>query len=358
MNNAEFILSQVNSILSRVAKSNTGDEPEENKIKQIPVGGEEKLRQLLETDYSAAYEKFLDGKAIFRGVKYTTPERLGKYAILKPGVKASQFAEFNLYTRLFSGVLPSWQDYPPRNRSFICTSSTEKAVWFATPLVTIETWENNIYAVLPRNGADIAICPVSDIWSAFPYVKKLKVKGVKYPSLSDFQNAFMDFIGFICIEMYELILKEIGENISKKSRNKYIKLAVMRRSLNNALEYGSNTSVAAIFNIISKYLSKYINDIVVMIESNDPTLKKHGFKVADKRNCMFFIEELRKFNTTDLIIYLDTVLNTKTNGFKKVKIENYNVESIVSYSVRESGHEVWTDSDCLFVNRLYLESFK
>jgi len=358
MDKAEFVLSQINNILSRVAKSKTGDEPEENKIKQIPVGDEKKLRQLLKTDYSVAYEKFLDGKAIFRGVKYGIPKQLGKYAILKPGLKASQFAELNLYTRLLSGILPSWRDYPPRNKSFICTSSTEKAVWFASPLVTVETWENNVYAVLPKNGADIAICPVSDIWSAFPYVKKLKIKGVKYPCLPDFQNAFMSFIRFICLTMYELIVKEVGKSISKDPKNKYFRLGVIPRLLYNSLEYASNTSIIAIFNVISNYFSKYIDDIAAAVENNDPITKLHGFKVADRRNCMFFIEELRKYNTTNLLEYLDIVLNARTNGFKKVKIENYNVESIVSDYVRESGQEVWTDSECLFVNRLYLESFK
>lgn len=358
MDKTEFVLSQINNILSRVAKSKTEDEPEENKIKQIPVGDEKRLRQLLETDYSVAYKKFLDGKAIFRGVKYSLPKQLGKYTILKPGLKASQFVELNLYTRLFSGILPSWQDYPPRNKSFICTSSTEKAVWFASPLVTIETWENNVYAVLPKNGADIAICPVSDIWSAFPYVKNLKILGVKYPSLPDFQTAFMSFVRFICLTIYELVVKEVGKSISRNPRNKYFRLAIVPRLLNDALEYASDTSITAIFNTISNHFSKYIDDIAAAIENNDPITKLHGFKVADRRNCMFFIEELRKYNTTNLLEYLDIVLNARTNGFKKVKIENYNVDSIVSDYVRESGQEVWTDSECLFVNRLYLESFK
>jgi len=356
MKDISLILNNINTIFARTAKSRSGDVVEKNKIIKTPIKDVKELKQLLETDYSSAYKKYLDGKGIFRGVHYNAPKQIGKYSILKPGLKASQNTTYNLYTRLFSDILPSWKDFPPRNRSFICTSSTNKAVNFTSLLVTIDLYENNIYVVLPKNGADIGICPTSDLWLAFPAISKLGLKNTKFKNLKGFQEKFMDFLRLISLAIYDLITRD--NSMSKDTIKKYSKLATIWRPLNEALEYGGSAIIVTIFNTLSKYLDKYIDDIINMINNNDPDIKKHGFKAADKKNALIFLGELKKYNTTDLLKYLDIVLNAKTNGFRKVKIENYNIEAIVSPYADENGQEVWTDSECLFVNRLFLESLK
>lgn len=357
MTDINLILNDINTIFARTAKSESGNVPEKNKIKKTTIKDIKELKQLLKTDYSSAYKKYLDGKGIFRGVHYNVPEQIGKYSILKPGLKASENTQYNLYTRLFSDILPSWKDYPPRNRSFICTSSTNKALGFTSLLVTIDLWENNIYAILPKNGADIGVCPASDLWLSFPAIPKLKLKSIKFKdNLKGFQEAFMNFIRFISLIMYDLMVKD--NSIPKDKIRKYSKLATIWRPLNEALEYGGSAAIVAIFNTLSNYLSKYIDDLITVIEKVDPIVKKHGFKAADRYNALLFLKELRKYNTTNILEYLDIILNAKTNGFQKVKIENYDIEAIVSPQVDENGHEVWTDSECLFVNMLFLESLK
>ena len=167
MDNIKNILDKINYILAATAKSRTGKVPKKYKIKYTPVSGKEKLTRLLNTDYSAAYEKYLAGNGIFRGVRNNTLDKVGKYSVLSPGLKVSEDVKFNLYTRLFSGILPSWKGYPPRNRSFICTSSTGKALEFTDTFPALDEWKNNVYAVLPKNGAVIGVCPKSDLWFAF-----------------------------------------------------------------------------------------------------------------------------------------------------------------------------------------------
>lgn len=357
MTDINLILNDINTIFARTAKSKSGNVPEKNKIKKTTIKDIKELKQLLKTDYSSAYEKYLNGKGIFRGVNKNVVKKIGVYSILKPGLKASEDVKYNLYTRLFSDILPSWKDFPPRNRSFICTSSTGKALEFTSMFATLDEWKNNIYVVLPKNGASIGICPKSDLWWSFPAIKKLGFKNTKFKYLKDFQDVFMDFIRFISLILYDLTVKDINKNVPNDIK-KYSKLANIWKTLGNALEYSGSAVIVTIFDILSNYLDKYIDDIIILINKNDPILKKHGFKAADRHNALIFLNELKKYNTTNLLEYLDIILNAETNGFKKVKIENYNIKSSITRNINETGHEVWTDSECLFVNMLFLESLK
>lgn len=60
----------------------------------------------------------------------------------------------NYYTMILSN-LPSWKEYPKRNRSIICTNCTDKAKIYG-----------NIYLVIPFDNANFGICPKKDIWDS------------------------------------------------------------------------------------------------------------------------------------------------------------------------------------------------
>lgn len=356
MKDINDILNHVNNILADTAKTRSGKKPERYKIKKIPVDNTQKLKQLLQAEYSTAYKKYLDGKAIFRGVYPNDAEWIGKYSVLKPGIRIAYFTKNNLYTRLFSGILPSWKNYPPRNNCFIGSSSTGKALVYARWAMRVEEWEDNLYVLLPKNGANICICPTSNILFAFPKILKMREKSVKFKHLNDFQDGFMDFIGFITLIIYELKIREAGKNISKDARDKYFGLLRIRRLLKESLDSGGTAGIISILNILSKYLSEYIDDLINIIEEADPVLKSRGFKAKDRYNALLFIKELKKYNTTNLLEYLDIILNAKENGFKNVTIEDYNIKALVTKKVGESGQEVWTDAECLYVNKPFLES--
>ena len=61
---------------------------------------------------------------------------------LKGGVSANSN---NLYTRLLSGILPEWREYPKRNESFICSSSIEVALNYNASV----EYGAGVYWVLP-----------------------------------------------------------------------------------------------------------------------------------------------------------------------------------------------------------------
>lgn len=117
--------------------------------------------------------KAWDSTRIYRG-----NERLDdKYYFIDPTKsyeRISPFAEYNFYNLLLSN-LPSWKKYPKRNKSVICTTSSENARHRGRDIY---------YFVLPVDGANIGICPDRDIWDCF------NDSGV---DLEDFGNHLDDF---------------------------------------------------------------------------------------------------------------------------------------------------------------------
>lgn len=61
----------------------------------------------------------------------------------------------NTYTTLFDN-LPSWQKYPKRSKSIVCTTRLHYSSNFG-----------NSYVIFPKEGSKIGICPDADIWTSF-----------------------------------------------------------------------------------------------------------------------------------------------------------------------------------------------
>jgi len=349
-----LILGNVNHIFADITEPEPGERVDKYSTEYFTVGSDDELKQLLDTEYSVAYNKYLNGKGMFRGVHDRIKKQIGKYCILKPGNRTAFFTKNNLYTRLFSGILPSWREYPPRNKCFICTSSTGKALSLAG-----SSYRNDelykLYVVLPKNNASICVCPRSTIQLAFPRIQELGEGSIKFRRLNEFQDAFMEFIRFISLTMYELCVYETQKNTGKVPK-RCIELAALHRALKDALKYGSNANIVALLTILSSNLRKYYNKIIDIIETNDPIIKNYNFSATDRRNVLLFLKELKEHNTINLLEYLDNILNSKLNGFELTSIENYNIKSIITNKASDTGHELWTDAECLFVKIKYLES--
>ena len=69
------------------------------------------------------------------------------------------------------------------------------------------------------------------------------------------------------------------------------------------------------------------------------------------------LEEMKKRGTTNIIKILDDLFNPKANGIKKVTIEQFNIRSDITTEIddEQSGQEVWTDAECLFIKLKYLK---
>lgn len=113
---------------------------------------EDDVRKLIKTDYSIA----LKGTPIFRGVSNYDKD----FLFIDPSKheeRLSPYAYSNVYNLLLSN-LPSWNKYPKRNKSIICTTDIDNAYGRGFGAA---------YYVIPKNNSKIGICPSRDIWFSF-----------------------------------------------------------------------------------------------------------------------------------------------------------------------------------------------
>lgn len=322
MDNIKNILDKINYILADTAKSRTGKIPEENKLQHIKLD-RKAVRQLVKSEYSEAYDRYHHDCYMFRGVSNRERNSIKNFKILKPGLRVTAGGvKRNLYTRLLSDILPSWQDFPPRNRSFVCSTSSGYALNYTGK----EPKYDNVYVVLPKNGAKIGVCSTVDIWTSFKILNEHDL------TLDGFQNAFL--------YITELIGRELDDIVTTETKRKTTKYSKIGNILENAAKYRSTQSVVTILNALSEKLKVYTDEVIERLG------KKHTV-AADMAVPM--LQEMKRLNTVNVIEFLDTILNPKANGFKVVSVKNYREKAIVDYRPSDNGKEVWTDSECLFI---------
>ena len=144
---------------------------------------------LARPEYSQAVEAYKNGHRIYRGQK-RQEEHLA--ALVMPGTRRSKDGS-NFYTRLMSDILPSWSEYPKRNKSAICAN---------VPEITKDYVINYPFVIFPRNNTKIGICTLWDIWYSFPFlVEKTDC------NLDVFTRTVIDFLHFAINDKIENINK-------------------------------------------------------------------------------------------------------------------------------------------------------
>lgn len=90
------------------------------------------------------------GPEIYRGTDNHNP-----FLYVNPALseRKSPYATNQIYMLLLSNM-PSWREYPKRNRSLTCSTSRDKANGYGS----------NMYVVFPYNKAKIGVSPTEDIW--------------------------------------------------------------------------------------------------------------------------------------------------------------------------------------------------
>jgi hypothetical protein len=121
-------------------------------IKELDINT---FKKYIITDFSESWNQYLKGTIIYRGER--TIENNISYVI--PGTRYSENTS-NHYTELFSEILPSWDDFPKRNHSVICSTDSDKASDYGETFI-----------ILPKNGTKIGVCLLGDIWDSFPLLE-------------------------------------------------------------------------------------------------------------------------------------------------------------------------------------------
>ena len=273
-----MITSNLNTLLSYSLDKNYDMKP--INIKQTKL--------LMKTDYSEAAKSAKKGICIYRGQR---DGYINSPFISTPNYRISQNANYNIYTRLLSDILPSWKEYPKRNHSFICTNNINRADDYG-----------NIYIVLPKNGTKLGICPEEDIWDSFqtlPY------------TLNDFN-----------IELSAFLLWILNTDNSDNTYNK-INMAKL-------FENGTTDEIENLFYNADK---KMIN----FLSANDYEIYYPEMVHND-------LAEKILSNYKDELITgtLNDMLNPETNHFNLIDIKNYS-------SFFADNNEIWFDNEAIFI---------
>jgi len=238
-----------------------------------------------------SYSTALSGKLpLFKGI--TWDKELSDYLLVAPitFMRTSKTASKNGNTyNILLNNLPSWQNFPLRQKSLIATTSLSTAKSFSVPFPAQGLTFGRTYRVLPKNMSTVVISPKSDIWYCFDDSLKQEL--------------------------------EIDNTISLKQFNRYIAEIATALGFDNSFD--KNWPL--------------FNDFITALLKANCSSRKHLSKIARK------LFDRLKDNKTDILGYLDRVLGPTKNDFRaRVYSAHSNLRGL-------PDNEVWTDSCCLLV---------
>lgn len=183
-----------------------------NEGRSKPIAEDEALK-LLDTDFSASK----NSTPIFRGLrgKSDTPFMLADSSSYAPRKAANTQNYANLCVDNFN----SWQAYPKRSKSFICTTASAYASGFGV-----------VFRVYPINGANIGICSSGDFWGSFSNFRKNGLQNIH-----DFNGFINSIIGDMYDNNFQEFIKELnarGAEFLKNPKNVLPKNPFYRLLLN------------------------------------------------------------------------------------------------------------------------------
>ena len=204
----------------------------------------------------------------------------------------------NMYNAIVSsGILDSWEKYPKRNTSFICTNDKHYASGYGT-----------ILAVIPPDGTLLGECSSFDFWYSFKFLKRLG-----FEAMDDF-NSILEL--FIDIVMNDDSVNTLGTQSTEYIRNEIVKCSNKIRKLGS---------------------QKLLEHVKSELQKNDDVWG-HGELILNLTNDIIKNSD---GTSLDFIKYLDDIMSPATNDFK-----------LVDYTqITETGRrELWFSGNALFVS--------
>jgi len=220
----------------------------------------------------------------------------GTYIINPNVINRKSANTTNYYTELINN-LPLWKDFP--KRQMICTTNYFTAETFSDSL--------SVFEIVPiSNDTKIGICPTSDIWNSFKYMRNKF--GLK-----------MDIDLYYINELFEVIgLKDDYSDIITNFKERLIDI------------YNKNYTNLKISDYDFKFYDHDINKI----------MDEMYFKVFDIEK---IVKELK--NKTSLE-FLNDAFNPIKNDFKLITYKNYKKLS------NFENNEIWFDEKCIITSIL------
>jgi hypothetical protein len=274
--------------------------------------------QNVKSNYSDAIDKIKQGLVFYRADREKSKPIIEVY----PGIRVSEDSN-NVYTLLFSYILPSWKNFPKRTESIIFSSSKEGINKY------LRNNNKSAYIVLPRNSAKIAICPTEDMWDAFSnsfLFGKTDDLHIFDDSMIDAMTAVLDF-------------KNKIDNEKQIQKNENCNDPKISTEITDAFKSNDYIKVKEYLDTFNYVINNYDKDAVLLDNYYLYSMSKNIIK-----------------NSNNIISTLDDACNPKLNNFNLVNIKNISTDEIGINSPNGIS-EMWTDSPCLFVKSDYIDDF-
>ena len=239
---------------------------------------------------------FDQGEILYRG---TRDEKLIHNAISLYGFNDTERKSANtnnIYNTLVSSdMLESWQAYPKRNKSFICTNNATYASGYGT-----------VMCVIPPDNTKIGLCPDFDFWYSFKSVKNLG-----FDEMDDFNSILALFVDIV---LNDNSVNDLGSKNAEYIKNELLKCAAMISELGKE----------GFLERVQKELSA-IDDVWghnALLLKLTQSIIKHGSKL-------------------DFIDFLNDILSPQANDFR-----------VIDYTQIDSGErrELWFSGNALFIS--------
>jgi hypothetical protein len=239
--------------------------------------------------YSSVIEKYVnDGVKIYRGMEFS-----GEYLIGDTTGMYRKASDISNYVNMLTGYLPSWNEWPARTESFICSTNRDSAKKYGS-----------VYIVIPLTYNKIGVCKEPDFWDSLPV-------NIEY----DHNEKEYD-IPALCFAITDFLF--LGQFLGVSAPSKI------------------DTDPTLFFNTISKII-KTANEKYPNIQDIRPLLVKN--KISSS-NYNFIINLLQ---LTDVKRYFNMILNpSSTNEL----IDDSS--SLLKY--KGNKHEVWMSGKALFID--------
>lgn len=275
-------------------------------IKELSSG---KFKNNLEYVYDVAkntrYEDTPQG-LIYRGVNSSFvnshPITLLNYSTERVSANTS-----NLYNLLVSNYLPSWKTFPKRNKSFICSTSSDRALGYSE--------DNSACIVIPQDSNPIGICNTFDFWYSFGNVQKeLEINDMSVFNRS--LQTFMTNVGRIL----DIEIKPVNSKTLENSNS-------------------SEQNLLKTINVLKSLTPKELNDKKMSIDGLNliPFDIFYKYITNDK--------VINKNKKIDLLLILDKILDPRSNKFS---IDNY------KGAIQHENVEVWMEGPCILISNIHV----
>jgi len=167
---------------------------------------------------------------IYRGMESSADYILGDGNLLNRKSRNTD----NLYNMLMSEILPSWNRYPKRSKSFICSLDENFANGYG-----------DLFIVIPLENQDIGMCAGTDIWESLHHLeKKFYANGIKYSDATSFNE-----------RMNELMRYYYDQEIDSDSKETCLKhLSLIEKEILDDTNIMKDKSVSPLLSLLKKEL--------------------------------------------------------------------------------------------------------